>query len=71
MRATLALNGLIEIVRHSSAHAFSQILNRIREGSSTNDDIRKTKYLANRDTSHWLNDFVKVYLTNCVTHCFC
>ena len=52
MRATLALNGLIEIVRHSSAHAFSQILNRIREGSSTNDDIRKTKYLANRDTSH-------------------
>ena len=54
--------------RHSSDPKFVQILTRSREGTRIDDDIREIKSLANGDTPHWLNDLVKVYLTNCGTN---
>ena len=41
-----------ESPRQSSDPKFAQILNRIRESSHTDDDIRGIKSLANKDTSH-------------------
>ena len=35
---------------------------RIREGSHTDDGVGEIKSLADIDTSHWPNGFVKVYL---------
>ena len=55
-------------MRHSSDPDFVQILTRSREGSRIDDDIREIKSLANGDTPHWLNDLVKVCLTNCRTN---
>ena len=51
-------------MKQSSDPEFVQILDRIREGSHTDDDICEIKSLANTYTSHWTNGFVKIYLTN-------
>ena len=58
------LHELVEIVRQSSDPEFAQMLNRIREGKQTDDDLMQIKALANTDTSGWPNEFVKLYLTN-------
>lgn len=53
---------LTETVRQSSNPKFDQILNRIREGRHTDDNVREIKSLVNTDTSYWPNAFLKVYL---------
>ena len=58
------LHELIEIVRQSSDPEFAEMLNRIRIGNQTNDDVMKIQALADTDTSDWPNEFVKLYLTN-------
>ena len=56
------LRELVEIVRQSSDPGFAQLLNRVREGQHTNDDLTQIKALANTNTATWPDDFVKVYL---------
>lgn len=51
---------LTEIVRQSSDPQLAHIFNTIREGNHTEDDVRETKSLANTDTSHRPNGFLKV-----------
>ena len=51
-------------MRQSSDPQFAQILNRVREGKQTDQDIKEIKALAKTDTSVWQNGFVNVYLTN-------
>ena len=58
------LHELIEIVRQSSDPDFAQLLNRVREGKQTEDDVTEIKALANTDTSTWPDEFVRVYLNN-------
>ena len=58
------LHELVEIVRHSSDPDFAQLLNRVREGQQTNNDVIQIKTLANTDTATCSDEFVKVYLNN-------
>ena len=58
------LHELVEIVRQSSDPEFAQMLNRIREGEQTDDDLKQLKDLEHTDTSSWPNEFVKLYLSN-------
>ena len=58
------LHELVEIVRQSGYPDFAQLLNRVREGQHTNDDLTQIKALANTNTATWPNGFVKVYLKN-------
>ena len=58
------LHELVEIVRQSSDPDFAQLLNRVREGKQTEDDVTEIKALANTDTSTWPDEFVRVYLNN-------
>ena len=45
------LHELVEIVWQSSDPDFAQLLNRVREGQQTDDDVIQTKALANNDTA--------------------
>ena len=58
------LHELVEIVRPSSDPEFAQMLNIIREGKQTTDDLKQIKNLEHTDTSSWPNEFVKLYLSN-------
>ena len=58
------LHKLVEIVRQSSDPDFAQLLNRVREGQQTDNDVIQIKALANTDTATWPDEFVKVYLNN-------
>ena len=58
------LQELVEIVRQSSYPDFAQLLNRVREGQQTNNDVIQIKALANSDLATWPDEFVKVYLNN-------
>ena len=58
------LHELFKIVRQSSDPDFAQLLNRVREGQQTDDDVIQTKALANNDTATWPDKFIKVYLNN-------
>ena len=58
------LHELVEIVRQSSDPEFAQLLNRIREGKQTDDDLMQIKALGDTDTSDWPNEYVKLYITN-------
>ena len=58
------LHALVEIVRQSSDPDFAQLLNRVREGQQTNNDVIQIKTLANTDTATCSDEFVKVYLNN-------
>ena len=55
---------LVEIVRQCSGPDFAQLLNRVREGQQTDNDVIQIKALANTDTATWPDEFVKVYLDN-------
>ena len=56
------LHELVEIVRQSSDPDFAQLLNRVREGQQTDNDVIQIRTLANTDTATWPDEFVKVYL---------
>ena len=58
------LHELIEVLRQSSDPDFAEILNRVREGEHTDDDVENIEALAETNTSTWPNGFVKVYITN-------
>ena len=58
------LHELVEIVWQSSDPDFAQLLNRVREGQQTDNDVIQIKALANTDTATWPDEFVKVYLNN-------
>ena len=58
------LHELVEIVWQSSDPDFAQLLNRVREGQYTNDDLTQIKALANTNTAASPDEFVKVYLNN-------
>ena len=45
------LHELVEIVRQSSDPDFAQLLNRVREGQQTDNDVIQIKALANTDTT--------------------
>ena len=45
------LHELVEIVRQSGYPDFAQLLNRVREGQHTNDDLTQIKALANTNTA--------------------
>ena len=57
------LHELVEIVRQSSDPDFAQLLNRVREGQQTDNDVIQIKALANTDTATWPDEFVKVIVT--------
>ena len=53
------LHELVEIVRQSSDPEFAAILNRVREGKQTDDDLTKIVELENTVTSNWPHEYVK------------
>ena len=55
---------LTEIVRQSSDPSFAELLNRLREGNHTNEDVRKITSLEQNDESDWPEDHVRLYITN-------
>ena len=52
------------IVRQSSDPDFAQLLNRVRKGQQTDNDVIQIKALANTDTATLPDEFVKVYLNS-------
>ena len=58
------MHELVKIVRQSSDPDFAQLLNRVRKGQQTDNDVIQIKALANTDTATWPDEFVKVYLNN-------
>ena len=58
------LHELVEIVWQSSDPDFAQLLNRVREGQQTDNDVIQIKALANTDTATLPDEFVKVYLNS-------
>ena len=48
---TFQLHELVEIVWQSSGPDFAQLLNRVREGQHTNNDVIQIKALAKTDTT--------------------
>ena len=61
---TFQLHELVEIVWQSSNPDFAQLLNAVRKGQQTDNDVIQIKALANTDTATWPDEFVKVYLNN-------
>ena len=55
---------LTEIVRQSSDPSFAELLNRLREGNHTDDDVQKIASLEHNDESNWPEDHVRLYITN-------
>ena len=58
------LHELVEVVRQSSDSDFAQLINSVREGQQTNNDVIQIKALANTDTTTWPDEFVNVSLNN-------
>ena len=58
------IHELTEIVRQSSDPAFAELLNRLREGNQTEEDIQQIKLLEHTDDSGWPKDHVRLYITN-------
>ena len=58
------LHELVKIVWQSSDPDFTQLLNRVREGQQSDNDVIQLKALANTNTATWPDEFVKVYLNN-------
>ena len=58
----LQLYELVKIVRENSNPDFSQFLNRVQQGQQINNDVIKTKALANTDTAICHDAFVNFYL---------
>ena len=60
----LRLYELAEMIPQSSDPDFAQLLNGVREGQPTDNDVIQIIALANTDTATWPDEFVKVYLNN-------
>ena len=58
------LHKLTEIVRQNGDPQFAALLNRMREGNHTPEDIKFVEYLSETDTSNWPPDHCKLYMTN-------
>ena len=58
------MHELVKIVRQSSDPDFAQLLNRVRKGQQTDNDVIQIKALANTDTATLPDEFVKVYLNS-------
>ena len=58
------MHELVKIVRQSSDPDFAQLLNRVREGQQTDNDVIQIKALANTDTATLPDEFVKIYLNS-------
>ena len=63
-RELFQLHELFQLVRQISDPVYASILSRIRDGTHTNEDLDKIMDLAHTDTTHWPDQFVKLYLTN-------
>ena len=53
------LHELVQIVRQSSDPLFAKLLNRVREGKHTEDDLKEIQKLADVDTTHWPHEYIK------------
>ena len=58
------MHELVKIVRQSSDPDFAQLLNRVRKGQQTDNDVIQIKALANTDTATLPDEFVKIYLNS-------
>ena len=58
------MHELVTIVWQSSDPDFAQLLNRVRKGQQTDNDVIQIKALANTDTATLPDEFVKVYLNS-------
>ena len=58
------VNELTEIVRQNGDPAFAALLNRMRVGDHTPEDIEFIKTLADTDTENWPTGSCKLYMTN-------
>lgn len=58
------LHELTEIVRQNGDPQFAALLNRMREGNHTPEDIKFVESLSKTDTSNWPADHCKLYMTN-------
>ena len=51
-------------MRHNGDTGFESLLDRIREGNETQDDIEFVKSLSKTDVSNWPDNYCKLYITN-------
>ena len=58
------MHELKDIVRQVGDPHFAQLLNRLREGNQTKEDIEDIKAMKHIDVSTWPEDHVRLYLTN-------
>jgi ATP-dependent DNA helicase PIF1 len=58
------IHELTEIVRQSNDPEFAELLNRLREGNQTEQDIAEIKSLEQSDESEWPRDHVRLFMTN-------
>ena len=58
------MHELVTIVQQSSDPYFAQLLNRVRKGQQTDNDVIQIKALANTDTATLPDEFVKIYLNS-------
>lgn len=58
------LHELTEIVRQNGDPNFAALLNRLREGNQTPEDIEFIKTLSETDTTNWPSDSCKLFITN-------
>ena len=58
------MHELVTIVWQSSDPDFAQLLNRVRKGQQTDNDVIQIKALANTDTATLPDEFVKIYLNS-------
>ena len=58
------LHELTEIVRQNNDPEFALLLNRLREGNHTHDDIEQMKELETTDISAWPEEVAHLFITN-------
>ena len=58
------MHELVTIVRQSRDPDCAQLLNRVRKGQQTDNDVIQIKALANTDTATLPDEFVKIYLNS-------
>ena len=62
------LHELTEIVRQNGDPQFAALLNRLREGNHTKQDVQFIESLSETDTTDWPADHCKLYITNRLTN---
>ena len=61
------LHELTEIVRQSGDPEFAELLNRLRKGNQTKEDVQFIETLSETDTTTWPEDHCKLYITDRLT----